>query len=309
MKKTFLVALCGATFLYAETSAFGAGVASSSTPYGLNANEKYFKEKIDFLSDNYSQINAKINETNERLEGLQSTLEGINSQYAKSTSRLAQLENSYDDNNLSNELAALKAYVEESRTIQEKNNKQIKTILIELSSLVDSINDNYVSKNEIDRNLSSASALLTPSVKNEEKKPDVKEETKKVTEKKVDDSWKKKQNNEILELALSEFNKNSLESAGEKFQYLVSKQYRPATANFYLGEIQYKKKNYASAFNYYKISTSHGGKKSDYYPKLLYHTAISLDKVGDTASANKFYKALKQEFPNSAEAKAAPNRK
>jgi len=39
----------------------------------------------------------------------------------------------------------------------------------------------------------------------------------------------------------------------------------------------------------------------------LYHTAISFDKIGDTQSANRFYKALKVGYPDSKEAKAAPN--
>ena len=44
-------------------------------------------------------------------------------------------------------------------------------------------------------------------------------------------------------------------------------------------------------------------------PRLLYHTAISLDKVGQPSEANKFYSALKKAYPDSPEAKAAPERK
>ena len=46
-----------------------------------------------------------------------------------------------------------------------------------------------------------------------------------------------------------------------------------------------------------------------YMPKLLYHTAISFDKIGDTKNANKFYNALRQAYPDSKEAKASPVRK
>ncbi|EAL3833094.1 hypothetical protein EJU97_07570, partial [Campylobacter upsaliensis] len=66
--------------------------------------------------------------------------------------------------------------------------------------------------------------------------------------------------------------------------------------------------NYNNAIVYYKKSSSIST-KGDYFPKLLYHTAISLDKVGDTKSANGFYKALKTNYPNTPEAKASPNRK
>ncbi len=59
----------------------------------------------------------------------------------------------------------------------------------------------------------------------------------------------------------------------------------------------------------YQKSQAPNSKDTDYMAKLLYHTAISFDKVGDTARANGFYQALKAQYPQSAEAKAAPNRK
>ena len=74
-----------------------------------------------------------------------------------------------------------------------------------------------------------------------------------------------------------------------------------------LGEISYFSGSYAEAINYYKKSISHN-ESQDYTPKLLYHTAISFDKIGDKDSANKFYKALKASYPDSKEAKAAPTR-
>lgn len=128
MKKIFTVALFGATLLYAESSAFGAGDITSNSSYGLTSNEKLFKEKLDNLNNENIQTNARINEINERIEGLQSTLEGINSQYTKSNSRLSQVEenNQNIENNFTSEIQKLKAYVEESRKIQEANNKQVK---------------------------------------------------------------------------------------------------------------------------------------------------------------------------------------
>lgn len=52
MKKIFSVALIGATLLYAESSAFGAGDLTSNSPYGLTSSEKLLKEKLDTLSNN-----------------------------------------------------------------------------------------------------------------------------------------------------------------------------------------------------------------------------------------------------------------
>lgn len=316
MKKIFSVALIGATLLYAESSAFGAGDLTSDSPYGLTSGEKLLKEKLDTLSNNDAQVNSRINEIEQRVEGLQSTLEGINSQYAKSNSRLIQLETNFEamENNLSTELQNLKAYVEESRKIQDTNNKQIKKILAELSSLVDSINANYVSKDDLnDFNLSAKNTLVIPT-SDDKNATSLKENNASVIPvkekevKQIDDSWKKKKNNEILDLAIKDLNDNSYENSKTKLNYLISKQYKPARANFWLGEIEYKQKKYNNAIAYYKTSSALST-KGDYFPKLLYHTAISLDKIGDPKTANGFYKALKTNYPNSPEAKASPNRK
>lgn len=316
MKKIFSVALIGATLLYAESSAFGAGDLTSDSPYGLTSGEKLLKEKLDTLSNNDAQVNSRISEIEQRVEGLQSTLEGINSQYAKSNSRLTQLETNFEamENNLSTELQNLKAYVEESRKIQDTNNKQIKKILAELSSLVDSINANYVSKDDLnDFNLSAKNTLVVPT-SDDKNATSLKENNASVIPvkekevKQIDNSWKKKKNNEILDLAIKDLNDNSYENSKTKLNYLISKQYKPARANFWLGEIEYKQKKYNNAIAYYKTSSALST-KGDYFPKLLYHTAISLDKIGDPKTANGFYKALKTNYPNSPEAKASPNRK
>ncbi len=316
MKKIFSVALIGATLLYAESSAFGAGDLTSDSPYGLTSGEKLLKEKLDALNNNDAQVNSRISEIEQRVEGLQSTLEGINSQYAKSNSRLTQLETNFEamENNLSTELQNLKAYVEESRKIQDTNNKQIKKILAELSSLVDSINANYVSKDDLnDFNLSAKNTLVIPT-SDDKNATSLKENNASVIPvkekevKQIDDSWKKKKNNEILDLAIKDLNDNSYENSKTKLNYLISKQYKPARANFWLGEIEYKQKKYNNAIAYYKTSSALST-KGDYFPKLLYHTAISLDKIGDPKTANGFYKALKTNYPNSPEAKASPNRK
>ncbi len=262
MKKIFTVALLGATLLYAESSAFGAGDITSNSSYGLTSNEKLFKEKLDNLNNENIQTNARINEINERIEGLQSTLEGINSQYAKSNSRLSQVEenNQNIENNFTSEIQKLKAYVEESRKIQEANNKQVKKVLAELSSLVDAINANYVSKNELnDANLSVKT--ITPSVvvsttdSNSTIENNNTQNTQDDKAKQIDESWKKKKNNEILELAIKDVDKNAFEDSKAKLNFLITKQYKPARANFWLGEIEYKQKNYNNAIVYYKKSS------------------------------------------------------
>ena len=309
MKKIFLATLIGVAFVNAETSAFGAGNLASNSPYGLTSNEKFFKDKLDALNSSYTDLNLSISSINENIEGLRSILEGLNSQYSKLNSRINNLEDRVNiiENNLTNEINNLKNYIEENRKIQDLNNKQTKKVLAELSSLISSMNDvqnknseqnltivENLNNKEIENNVSDNNSTLvnTPS-----------ENIKK------DDSWKKSRSDEILKLGIKDLNEDKFSDAREKFEFLINvNHYKPARATFYLGEIEYKQKQYNNAITYYKKSSAISV-KGDYVPKLLYHTAISLDKIGDTKSANKFYKVLKTNYPNTPEAKASPDRK
>lgn len=274
----------GATFIQAEVSAFGAGDLNDSTPYGLTSNERILKDRIEALSNEKTVIDAKINAIDDKIEGLQSVLEGVNLQYNKANLRLSQIEEL--ENNLSKEFTEFKAYVEENRKIQEANNQQFKKVLLELSVLVDSINTSYAIKDTQNPDTSATTSQKL----NTQPKFDTSNLT------------------ALVQTAISDYEKNDLDSAAEKFHFLADKKHQPARSNFYLGEIAYKQEKWQEALTYYKKSTALYSKRIDYMPRLLYHSAISLDKLGDIATANTFYSALKQNYPDSAEAKASPNR-
>ena len=279
------VALLGATLSYAEVSAFNAGNVVSSSAYGLTQNEKLLKEKLDTLNGNFLQVNSSLDSTNERVEGLQSTLEGINSQYSETNTRLNEFEQNL--NTLNEEFKKISAQLRATRN----ENKQIKQALSELTQLISA----SIGKDLMEQNATA---------------PSFKDSNTTAVAKKDEPAWKRKESIEILNTALKEFEKKeSLDSAKEKFEFLITRRYKPARANFYLGEIEYKQQNYSGAIVLYQKSVALYSKDTDYMAKLLYHTAISFDKVGDTARANGFYQALKAQYPQSAEAKAAPNRK
>lgn len=279
------VALLGATLSYAEVSAFNAGNVVSSSAYGLTQNEKLLKEKLDTLNGNFLQVNSSLDSTNERVEGLQSTLEGINSQYSETNTRLNEFEQNL--NTLNEEFKKINAQLRATRN----ENKQIKQALSELTQLISA----SIGKDIMEQNATA---------------PSFKDSNTTAIAKKDEPAWKRKESIEILNTALKEFEKKeSLDSAKEKFEFLITRRYKPARANFYLGEIEYKQQNYSGAIVLYQKSVALYSKDTDYMAKLLYHTAISFDKVGDTARANGFYQALKAQYPQSAEAKAAPNRK
>ena len=158
MRKILLTLAALFSAALAETSAFEAGNINNNSSYGLTQNETILKDKLDTLNNNYLQNNARINSVNEQIEGIQSTLEGINSQYSKTNTKIAQLEQ-----NLSKELQKLQTYAEESRKIQETNNKQIKQVLSELSQLMDT----YINQNTQDQNLSQTLQITSPTDENE----------------------------------------------------------------------------------------------------------------------------------------------
>lgn len=327
-KKLLFVALLGATFFFAtaahaELSAFNAGKVDSKNPYGLTKNEKLLlknQEKLANLDTKYIEVSTNQQNLKESLDGVKSVVEGVNSQYAKLNIQIPQLKDQLKqmDENLSLEIDHLKDYINESRKIQESNYQQIKLVLDELSKLVDNINSNYISRQSLLEQLKGLDSekpaeKTVENTKEQEEDEQLVKAPEEVVEPELvkppkDDSWKSKSLKEIFKLALSEEKGKKYDDASEKFEFLIKKNYYKATNNFYLGEIKYKLKDYTSAIAYYKKSTALST-KTKFMPKLLYHTAISLDKVGDTKSANQFYRALKLSYPKSAEAKASPDRK
>lgn len=308
MKKLILIApLIGALTLTCnarEKSAFGAGDISQKNPYGLTQNEKVLlknTKQVDSLDKNMGNVKVQVGTLEEQMEGIRSVIDGTNSRMNKIDQRLRSLEgsiNGSDFNNSSFSMQLEKAFVHmnENRKLQETNNANIKKALTEISSLIDSINANYVPKSQF-KKLEERLAQL-------EGKKNVKStkisSTKTSTKVSLSGA-------EAFKKAENLFSKNSLKEASSYYEQAVAKNYRPARSNFFLGEIAYKQKQWSDAISYYKKSVELYD-RADYLPKLLYHTAISFDKLGDRENADKFYQALKQSYPNSKEAIAAPNR-
>ena len=282
MHKIILAALSlgAAVSLSAEISAFDAGNINSANPYGLTDGEKTAlnnKRSVQNIEEN-------MNSVSEQLQGLQSLIESVNLRLNKLEQRMSDVElkvNGDTDSSGTN-LASLKAYVDETRDIQEKNYKNITATLNKLGALID--------KKSSGSNNQKEKTKPEPTSSND-----------------TNSDFSKKANKDVMSDAISLFNAGKTFEATEQFEYLVKKGHKPAASNFYLGEIAYKQKAYNTAIQYYQKSIQ-SNDKADYTAKLLYHTAISFDKIGDTQSANRFYKALKAGYPDSSEAKAAPNR-
>ena len=104
--------------------------------------------------------------------------------------------------------------------------------------------------------------------------------------------------------AKANFDKKYYTKAIQNYKELIKRKYKPAYAHYMIGEMNFKRKNYAEAISYFKKSASLYDKAS-YMPTLMLHTAIAMDMTGDKEHAKAFYNAILTKYPNSKEAKKA----
>ncbi len=291
MKKFSIIWLIAInSLLAAEPSAYGAGNLESNNPYGLTSSEQYIlknKQKVKTLDQSVGNVKIQLSTINESYEGLRSVTEAVGLKISKMDKKIRVLDERATAEResivvLNQDLADLKTYVNESRELQDKNQERIKLVLAELSSLIDSINTNYVSK-----------AAL---VKLENKLSKSSKEKKQV-------AISNKSGSVLLKEGVALFKKKSYNESKIRFLELAKINYKPARSNFYLGEISYAQKSYRDAIKFYKKSISLYD-KAEYIPKLLYHTGISFNKLKENAQSKQFFDALKQGYPNSKEAKS-----
>ncbi len=273
-----------------EPSVYGAGNLDSANPYGLTSSEKHIlknRDKVENLEQGVGSVKIKLSQINENYEGLRSVTEAFGFKIAKIDKKIRALDESSNTvgnsiATLQEEVADLKTYVNDSRTLQDKNQENIKIVLGELSSLIDSINNNYVSKESFLK---------------------LESQVKKLISVKKTSSISKKSGATLLKEATALFKKKSYNESKLRFTKLLEKNYKPARSNYYLGEIAYFQKSYKTAIEHYKKSISLYD-KADYMPTLLYHTGISFSKLKKSSQATQFFDALKQGYPDSKEAKS-----
>jgi TolA-binding protein len=85
---------------------------------------------------------------------------------------------------------------------------------------------------------------------------------------------------------------------------LIKENYRPAECNFYIGEIWFHRKKYNNAIGYFKTSMTLYD-QANYIPLLLFHSAVSFEKLEDIDNAINFYETLIDVYPDKEESKYA----
>ena len=232
-------------------------------------------------AQNINTVKSEVSEAKESVDGMRSVIDGLSANNQKLNVRLSDMEST-----LTNDISA---QIEEIKKAQAEQNER----LDKLTEAVTALGAALQSKS-------------TTNSKNSNSKSTKKNESK-VNNTASTDDFKSMPQQSVVENAEKDFKAKKYERAKAAFEYLVEKSYKPAYSNYMLGEIEYANKRYKNAIPYYRASVNLYD-KGNYMPRLLYHTAISCDKIGDVENANKFYSALKASYPNSEEAKASPTR-
>ena len=138
--------------LCAERSAFGAGDLDSSAPYGLTKAEKKILENKEILKNvkgTSRQNKSRLTEVEESLAGVRSIVEGMSEGNRESRQELQALKTDMTNMKLSS--TDMNEKIDGIIATNEENINQLKTVMGELSSLIDTINTTYVSKDEYNK--------------------------------------------------------------------------------------------------------------------------------------------------------------
>lgn len=276
----------------AEPSAFGAGDLDNPNPYGLTAGEKAVyenKKQIREVIVNSKNQEYKLDSLRERLDGLQSIIESLTKSSHENKTDLKRL-----SEKTSKEIENSYQYEKRLSELMENNSlriNELNTTLETTKDLLNEIKNSYVSKDELNsliKEFNKFKKLLSSELKPE------------ATVK----SDEKRSNWDVFQSAKESFEKKHYTKSIEDFEYLIEKNFKPAYSNYMIGEMNYRRKNYANAIAYFKKSASLYSKAS-YMPELMLHTAISMELTGDEANAQKFYNAVISKYPQSKEADIA----
>ncbi len=327
MKKYILTLSLLFSYVFAEPSAFGAGDLDSTNPYGLSENEKHIlknRNSIKDLNKKVSVTEFRTSSLKEKIEGLKSVLEGQNRVIGNFKSQISDLKKSIDLNEANNEdkLKEVDGRIDSIlETFENSYNKQSSDVNLSFNSLTIAIDEitktlntiysNYIPKSELNKHLQTEFDRFQSDIlkevnsyldKNQQKTILNKEEPiKKIS---LIETLAKIESFQILSDAKIFYKNKKFNDSKVRFKLLIDRNYKPATSNFYLGEISYNEDKYSGALEYYKTSVGLYDKAS-YMPTLLLHSAISCEKTNDIDNAKIFYNVLISGFVETKEAKIA----
>jgi len=279
----FSLALCllSSVLVGAEPSAFGAGDLSNPSPYGLTSSEKEIletKKRLKKVAIKSSSQESKLNSLRERIDGMQSIVESLGRETHNNKIVLEKLEAKQENFFLSNN-----EYQKRLNEAVLNNTQKVEELRAMLKSLSDDVNrfkKSYVSRDEFN--------ILV----------------KEISKQKSVSQNKKVSSAQLYKRAKTNYSKKYYTAAIRDFEELISRNYKPAYSHYMIGEMNFKRKNYAKAIAYFKKSVKLYSKAS-YMPNLMLHTAISMYRTGDKQHAQDFFGAIIVKYPSSKEVKEA----
>jgi len=282
-----------------EVSVFGAGNLDSAKPYGLTSSEKYIlknKQKLGSIDSKVKGVKSEVELLSERIDGIESIYESDSQRLNKAVREVNKIVEEKEIQDA--QIADMKSVLNQLMQLQEENNARtaknisaLKSSIRKLTKLVNKINSDYISVKEFEatmRQFSSSGVKVSKKTKTKSKT-------------KLDS---KKSSAQLLKEAKAYYKKQYYKNAIPIFEELLNRNYKPAESNYYLGEIWYNRKKYEDAIAYFKKSAMLYDKAS-WMPKLLLHSAISFEKLGDVDNASSFYSTLIEVYGDTKEAKIA----
>lgn len=209
---------------------------------------------------------------------------------------------------LKQQTAQLREEIEGLRSIIEGLNRTVarlqehaggstdKKLLSDIANLIDQINQNYVSKSELQQALKHQKPVRVTSAP-PRKKPVAKAEKK-------SDPLASASSAALYSKGVRLVNKKRYREAKRRFDILRSRHYKEAETHFYLGEIAYRTGAYSTAIDEYKQSAERN-ENAAYMDRLLLHTGIAMEKSGDKTQAKRFFQAIVDGYPGTSSARIA----
>ncbi|MBN2869916.1 MAG: hypothetical protein JXK04_03070 [Campylobacterales bacterium] len=276
-----------------EPSVFGAGDLNNPAPYGLTNEEKLIlenKKEIQSVMQKHNAQSSKVETVAERLDGLQTVIEGLVQTSNEQKMALQRLSDTAEDENSTQSVGEIKKQVDANT----ENIAQFKGLLEELSHVVDTINANYVTKEQF------AALIKQLKINPSAVAAAVPANASASSPAKMDNAALEKEGKRLFG------EKKYLEALGH-FEQMVQNKYKAAEGHFMIGEIHFERKSYKAAVANYKESAARN-EKALYMPTLLLHSGISMEKTGDVAMAKGFYQATVSKYAGSGAAKEAAER-
>lgn len=277
MFKIFIFNAILFSFLLAEDSVFLNNSLDSMT----SSERATYKntQKIENIQSNIGSLKYKTNSLNEKLESLKTTISLF-------TNSISAVKTSINDNKKDTTLPNRISKIENNFKDINKTNIKLNKLIYEISNIIDSINNNYIAKEQFESAFKNIENRIF-ALENQDIKYTF-----------------SKNNAKLMNEALSSYKKRKYSVAKMQFKELITRHYKPAKSNYYLGEINYFQKLYSDAIGHYKTSFKLYS-KSDYIPRLLLHSGISLSKLNEKKEAKQFFIILTTNYKSSKEAKEA----